>query len=337
MIIDVKTNNVNINKDYEIVIEKNLLDNIEEYINFPNNTLIVTDTNIPQEYIEKIIKKANKSFVYKIIPGESSKTIVTYQAIMELLLENKFTRNDLIIALGGGVVGDLTGFVAATYKRGIDFINIPTSTLSMIDSSIGGKVAVNFNDIKNVVGAFYMPKKVLISLDTLNSLPIRHYNNGLMEALKAGLIYDKELYNLFKNNKIDEIENIIVRSLNVKKQVVETDPLEKGLRKILNFGHTIGHAIESENFDSIFHGEAIAYGMLYFLNSNLKVEVKSIIENIIGKIDYKLDIEGAMNLIANDKKCSARGVSIVRVDEIGKAKIINYTLEELRSVLDGGL
>ena len=336
MIINVETKNANLNKDYEIVIEDDLLKDIEKYIDFPSNTLIVTDTNIPESYINQITKKANNAFVYKIKPGENSKNIESYLEITNVLIQNKFNRSDLIIALGGGVVGDLTGFVAATFKRGIDFINIPTSTLSMIDSSIGGKVAVNVNDIKNIVGAFYMPKKVLISLNTLESLSARHYNNGLMEALKAGLIYDKELYDLFKDNTLN-IKDIIIKSLMVKKDVVEKDPLEKGLRKILNFGHTIGHAIESQNFDTIFHGEAIAYGMLYFLNSNFKEEVKDIIEKIIGKVNYKLDVDNAINLISNDKKATSNGVDVVVVEKIGEALIKNYSLDNLKELLEGEL
>lgn len=336
MIINVETKKANLNNDYQIIIEDDLLSNIENYINFPANTLVVTDTNIPESYIEKIISKAKNSFVYKINPGENSKSINSYLEIMNVLIDNKFTRSDLIIALGGGVVGDLTGFVAATFKRGISFVNIPTSTLSMIDSSIGGKVAINVEKIKNIVGAFYMPKKVLISLNTLNSLPVRHFNNGLMEALKAGLIYDEKLYNLFKENSLN-IKDIIVRSLMVKKDVVENDPLEKGLRKILNFGHTIGHAIESQNFDTVFHGEAIAYGMLYFLAPDYKDEVKMIIEKVIGKINYKLDVANAMQLISNDKKATNNGIDVVVVEKIGKAEIKNYSLESLKELLEGEL
>lgn len=336
MVINIETKNAKLNKDYEIIIEEDLLTKIEEYIEFPNNTLIITDTNIPENYINQIKVKAKNAFVYKINPGENSKSFDSYLEIINVLIENKFTRSDLIIALGGGVVGDLSGFVASTFKRGISFINIPTSTLSMIDSSIGGKVAVNVNDIKNIVGAFYMPKKVLISLNTLRTLPARHFNNGLMEALKAGLIYDEELFNLFKENNLN-IREIIVRSLMVKKEVVEIDPLEKGLRKILNFGHTIGHAIESQNFNLIFHGEAIAYGMLYFLNSEYKDEVKKIIEKLIGKIDYKLNIEKAMELIANDKKATNSGIDVVVVEKIGKAEIKNYSLNSLKELLEGEL
>ena len=336
MVLNVKTKKVNINNSYDIVIEDNLFNELEKYIKFPTNTLIITDYNVPQNFIDIICSKAKNSYVYKIKPGEDSKTIDSYLEATKILIDNKFTRKDLVIALGGGVVGDLAGFVASTYKRGISFINIPTTTLSMIDSSIGGKVAVNYNGIKNIVGAFYMPKKVLISLNTLESLDKRHYNNGLMEALKAGLIYDKDLYELFKHETLN-IKEIIIKALMVKKKVVEKDPLEMNLRKILNFGHTIGHAIESQNFNSVFHGEAVAYGMLYFLNPELKEEVKTIIERIIGKIEYKLDKNQTLELISNDKKATDNGIDVVIVEKIGTTKVVNYKLEEIMRLLEGEL
>ena len=167
--------------------------------------------------------------------------------------------------VGGGLVGDLSGFVASIYNRGIKFINIPTTTLSMIDSSVGGKVAVNLNDTKNVIGSFYNPEVVIIDPNVLSTLPTRHYYNGLVEALKMGLCLDKDLYNLFKHDIDSNLEDIIKMSILAKKNVVELDPKEENLRKVLNFGHTIGHAIESSNFNDFYHGEAVACGMLYFI------------------------------------------------------------------------
>lgn len=339
-IINVITDKNN-NKNYNIYIDDNLLDSIENLIDFPNKTLIITDSNIPSEYYEKIVIKAKYSYVYKITPGENSKTFDSYLKIMNLLIDNTFSRKDLVIALGGGVVGDLAGFVASTYKRGVDFINIPTSTLSMIDSSIGGKVAINVNDIKNIVGSFYMPKKVIISLDTLNSLPRRQYYNGLIEALKAGLIYDESLYQMFINGfeKLEEREylrEIILKSVNIKKDVVEKDPYEKGLRKILNFGHTIGHVIESENFDKIYHGEAVLIGMMYFCSEEILKELKcfynklNIINNNVFN-NIKLDIDNGIKLLANDKKASGEYVDVVYVEKVGShvvRKVLLSNLEE---------
>ena len=346
---NVRIINVTINEklgtSYNIYLGNDLLENIESIIEFPENTLIITDTNIPTLYQEYIIKKAKKCYVYQINPGEDSKNLFVYKEIIEYLVSLSFSRNDLIIALGGGVVGDLAGFVASTYKRGIKFINIPTSTLSMIDSSIGGKVAVNVNDVKNSVGAFYMPNTVIISFDTLKSLPLRHYYNGLMESLKAGLIQDKELYKLFIDNLHDlENENIlkeiIEKSIYVKKRVVEEDPYEQGLRKILNFGHTIGHVIESENFNKIFHGEAVLLGMMYFSSEEIKIDLDKVI-NKLNSINsgalkyYSFNKQKAFELVCNDKKRSSSGIDVICVNEVGKAFIKKMALDELKSLIEG--
>ena len=270
MIIPINLNNTS----YDVIIERGILDKIEEYLIFPQKTLIITDNNIPNEYTEKVIKKKNDIMKYVIESGEISKNLLTYQEIIAFLVKNNFSRDDLIIALGGGVVGDLAGFVAATYKRGCRFVNIPTSTLAMVDSSIGGKVALDFERFKNVIGCFYQPEKVIIDLNVLKTLPKRHYNNGLIEALKAGLVGDSELFDLFlKNEYIDKIEDVVVRSLLVKKRIVEEDPYDRNIRKYLNFGHTIGHAIESSYFDEIYHGEEFYLWILNVLIPELKKEV----------------------------------------------------------------
>lgn len=343
-IINVITDEKN-NKSYNIYIGNKLLDNIEELISFPNKTLIITDDNIPDTIITKVSSKANNCYIYKIKPGENSKTIESYVSIINTLITKEFSRSDLVIAIGGGVVGDLSGFVASTYKRGVKFINIPTSTLSMIDSSIGGKVAINFNDIKNIVGSFYMPNMVIISLDTLNSLPERQYYNGLMEALKAGLIYDKGLYEYFIKNfeKIkdyDVLKNILIESVKIKRAVVEIDPYEMGLRKILNFGHTIGHVIESENFNAIFHGEAVLMGMMCFCSESVREDLKSILYKLkeINKVDYdniNFDSNKAFMLLKNDKKCKDNFVDVIYVENPGEAEIRKTSLDELKIMLEG--
>ena len=343
-IINVITDEKN-NKSYNIYIGDKILDNVEKLISFPNKTLIITDDNIPDSIITKVSLKANNCYIYKIKPGENSKTIESYVSIMNTLITNEFSRSDLVIAIGGGVVGDLSGFVASTYKRGVKFINIPTSTLSMIDSSIGGKVAINFNEIKNIVGSFYMPSMVIISLDTLNSLPQRQYYNGLMEALKAGLIYDKGLYEYFIENfenikDYDVLKNILIESVKIKKAVVEIDPYEKGLRKILNFGHTIGHVIESENFNVVFHGEAVLMGMMYFCSESLREELKVILNKLkeINNVDYQninFDTDKAFMLLKNDKKCKDNFVDVIYVENPGEAEIRKTSLDELKIILEG--
>ena len=253
-------------------------------------------------------------------------------------MEQQFSRKDCIIAIGGGVVGDLSGYVAASYMRGIDFIQIPTTTLSQIDSSIGGKVAINLDEVKNIIGAFYQPKIVIIDPDTLQTLPKRHYINGLIEALKEGLIYDESLFNLFEAGDIyKDLDQIIEKALYVKKDVVEKDEKEQHLRKILNFGHTIGHAIESYyHLSEYLHGECVAFGMLYFIEKeDIKKRVLAIYDKLGIKASAPYDPDTVYGLLCNDKKAAHGSVSIVKVKEIGKAEIQDMKLEEVRVLLKG--
>ena len=321
-------------QDYKIVIGHSFLQKLGEYVKLPKKVMIVTDTNIPREYIYKVANLCQEHYIHPIIPGERSKTMVVYQRIIEKMLNANFTRSDMVIAIGGGVVGDLAGFVAATYKRGVRFINIPTSMLAMVDSSIGGKVAVNVNNIKNCVGAFYQPELVMIDIDTLESLPSRHLYNGLVEALKSGLIADKDLYNIFANaSYLDKLDEVIIRSLQVKKSVVEADPYEKGLRKILNFGHTIGHAIETLNINEIYHGEAVAEGMLYFVNPTLKEELTNIIHDMGINLEIKNSPQELMEIIKNDKKAKNDMITVVKVNEIGRAELVDISFADLESIV----
>ncbi len=254
-------------RGYDIVMERGVLHRLAQEVDLNRNVLLVSDSKVPVQWIDAV-KEQCPHCVVKIVPsGEESKSFAVWEELLSCMLEHHFLRSDLVIALGGGVVGDLAGFAAACYMRGIDFVNIPTTTLAQIDSSIGGKTAINAGGIKNNIGAFYQPIKVLIDFDTLSTLPRRHYVNGLVEALKAGLIYDPQLFALFENGNIDDdLEKIIYRSLCMKKDVVEKDERESGLRKILNFGHTIGHAIEGYyHMEEYLHGECVAMGMLYFM------------------------------------------------------------------------
>ena len=195
-----------------------------------------------------------------------------YQRVIDHLLHLDFSRNDYIIALGGGVVLDLCGFVASTFKRGLHLINIPTTTLSMVDSSIGGKVAINHSKLKNVIGSFYHPDVVLIDPETLLTLPKRHFINGTIEALKTGLIGDEQLYRIFfEDDYKEKYDEIIYRSLLFKAKIVMEDEKEQSIRKILNFGHTFGHAYESYFAMKYYlHGEAVALGILWRIKKSIK-------------------------------------------------------------------
>ena len=254
---------MNLGEDsYDIIVERGVLSKANKQLNLNRRVLVVTDSGVPEEYAKSLASQCKDGIIYTVPMGEASKSLDIFGKVLGTMLDNGFSRKDCVVAVGGGVVGDLAGFAASAYMRGIDFYNIPTTLLSQIDSSIGGKTAINFGGVKNIVGAFYQPKKVLIDPDLLATLPERQISNGLAEAIKMALTSDKELFNIFENKDIDEnIDEIIIRSLNIKKSVVEQDEKESGLRKILNFGHTIGHGIESsEEMSELYHGECVALG-----------------------------------------------------------------------------
>ena len=265
---------------YDIVVERGILEKAGEHLNPDRRVLIVTDSGVPEIYAQTLAKQCKSPVICTVESGEASKSIETFSFLLQTMLENGFSRKDCVAAVGGGVVGDVSGFAASAYMRGIDFYNIPTTLLSQIDSSIGGKTAINFSGIKNIVGAFYQPKKVLIDPDLLKTLPDRQISNGLAEAIKMSLTSDKELFEIFENKDIKEnIDEIIIRSLNIKKSVVEQDEKESGLRKILNFGHTIGHGIESSgNMKELYHGECVALGLIPMCGESVKPRVINVLK-----------------------------------------------------------
>ncbi len=330
--------NINLkNAQYPVYLERGILSKISQYVNLQRKIMIITDTNVPKNYATTLQSQCKESYIYRIQASEHSKCLSVFEDICRTLLKYHFSRNDCIIALGGGVVGDLSGFVASSYMRGIDFIQVPTTTLSQIDSSIGGKVAINLDDTKNIIGAFYQPKAVFIDFDTLKTLPRRHYYNGLVEALKAGLIYDKKLFDIFENTNIDDhLEEIIYRSLCVKKDVVEKDEKEMGLRKILNFGHTIGHAIESYfDLTTYYHGECVALGMLYFIDEDIKKQLLPIYEKMHLSQNVSYNKEKVFQYIKNDKKASGNLITTVQVKQIGKAILVPMDLQQIYQILKG--
>lgn len=325
--------------EYDIIVERGVIHHIAEYINLDRKVLILTDQNIPQKWIDIVSSQCDTSMVYKVPGGEDSKSMKVFEEVLQACLSFHMGRKDLMIALGGGVIGDLCGFVAASYMRGIDFMSIPTTTLSQIDSSIGGKTAINLGKVKNIVGAFHQPKLVLVDLDTLSTLPERHVKNGLVEAVKAGLIRDPELFEIFeRDNYMDHLEEIIYRSLCMKRDVVSQDERESGLRKILNFGHTIGHGIEAYyNLETYYHGESVAMGMFYFLGSEeLKMRLKAVCERMGVPVKAPIDIQKVYEITALDKKASGGTISTIWVDEIGKAYVKDIAQEEILSILKQG-
>ena len=319
------------NRGYDINVGRGLLCKANELFRLDRKTFIVTDSGVPAEYAKAIARCAKDAKIVTVPEGEGSKSPETFAMLCEEMLRFGMTRTDCAVAVGGGVVGDLTGFAAASFMRGIDFYNVPTTVLSMVDSSIGGKTAINLGGVKNIVGAFHQPKGVLIDLDTLKTLPKRQISNGLAEAVKMSMTSDKELFSLFENEEINEnnIEEIVIRSLNIKKYVVEQDERESGLRKILNFGHTFGHGVEAvEEMRGFYHGECVAIGMLVASSDEVRARLVPILKKLNLPTEYSGDVEGALSFISHDKKCDGDLVSIVFVDEIGAFRTENLKVSE---------
>lgn len=321
-----------------VIIERKSHLHLKDYIDFNCKVFVISDTQIPHSLKKEVMDQLENAVLIEVAEGEVSKSFETYQMLLEKLLSLDFSRKDMVLALGGGVIGDLAGFVAGTYKRGCRFVSIPTTTLSQIDSSIGGKVAINLNGIKNCVGCFYHPETVIVDVDTLKTLSKRHFYNGLVEALKAGCIQDPVIFDLFKEH-IEEIdvespylEEIIERSLLMKKRVVEEDEKEQHIRKILNFGHTIGHAIESlYHLHDYYHGECVANGMVMIEdNEQIRNDLITILKKMNIPFVTSLDEEACIRFIKNDKKAKGNEIDVVKVNELGKAVIERIRIDELR-------
>lgn len=333
MIINVKTTS----GSYDITLKRNAINEVSNILNIKGKALIVTDSGVPEEYSKIVASQIKNSLIYTFPQGEQSKNFETYSALLKTLAENNFDRNDCVIAVGGGVTGDMAGFTAATYMRGIKFYNIPTTLLSQVDSSIGGKTAIDFLGYKNLVGAFYQPNAVIIDTDVLKTLPKRHFNNGLCESIKMAATSDSGLFKLLEeNNAEDIIDTVIEKSLLIKKQVVEEDEKETGLRKVLNFGHTIGHAIETvTGLNELYHGECVALGMMFMANGEAKEKIKNLLtkNNLPTETDF--NVEAVYEALHHDKKSAGSGVNVVTVKNIGEFEFEFLEYNEIYKILKG--
>ena len=315
---------------YNIEIERGCLSKAEQYLDLNRKVMIITDEGVPTEYAEKIAQQCRIAYIKVVPQGETSKSFQMTEEILKDMLELQFSRKDCVVAVGGGVVGDLAGFVASLYMRGVDFYNVPTTLLAQVDSSIGGKTAINLAGFKNMVGAFYQPKTVLIDLDTLESLSQRQVVNGLMEAVKVGATSDKDLFDIFENgNWKEQLDVIIEKALLVKKYVVEEDEKESHLRKILNFGHTIGHGFESAAKGKYLHGECVALGMLYMSDKKVQEQLLKIYDNLGFEIPRKEEFHlgEVKTAILHDKKANAAKCSVVYVSKIGNGTIEEWDMD----------
>lgn len=317
---------------------------------------IVTDSTVDSLYGDAVLNilsgKCQKAVKYTFPAGEASKTLDTVKALYTFLIEEGFDRRDMLIALGGGVVGDLTGFAAATYLRGIDFVQVPTTLLSQADSSIGGKTGVDFDGYKNMVGAFKMPRLVYMNLSTLKSLEDRQFYSGFAEVMKSALIKDAPFYewlieNMYEicDKELNVLEEMVMRSCSIKKLVVEKDPTEQGDRALLNLGHTIGHAIEKAKNFELYHGECVALGTVAAAYISWKKEMLSMeeyyeIRDMFVPFYLPISVDGIdpqeiLKLTKSDKKMSAGKIRFILLKKIGKA-VIDHTVtdEEILAAIE---
>ena len=327
---------VNLDNAYDIIIQKGILDKCGEELNLNRRVLIVTDEGVPAQYAETVKKQCKEGIIGVIGQGETHKSLESFAKLQQIMLDNNFTRKDCVVAVGGGVVGDLAGFVASAYMRGVDFYNIPTTVLSQVDSSVGGKTAINFGGVKNIVGAFYQPKKVLIDPQVLNTLSPRMISNGIAEAIKMSATFDKKVFEEMESkDEINDFTPIIAEAIKTKAMVVEQDEKENGLRKVLNFGHTIGHGIEIASDGALYHGESVALGMLCMCDDSVKDRLAGILKKLNMPVTCSIDKNTAVNAILHDKKATGNSkISSVYVSELGTFEFRDMSIEELADRLD---
>lgn len=319
--------------DYEILVSNNIINNLSDlikpYLINENEVYIITDKNVYNIYrlkLAEVLPNIGLNWIV-IRPGEKAKSYKNYINLSNELIKRGIKRNSLIISFGGGVVGDLAGFISSTLYRGINYIQIPTTLLSQVDSSIGSKTGINNKYGKNLIGAFYDPKLVIIDPLLLNTLPVREYNNGVAEIIKAGLIADAEIIELLEKNTTNKVsKDIIVKSLEVKQLIVMKDPYEKNIRKYLNLGHTLGHAVENNlGYGKIKHGEAVAHGILFSLEFSKKLNILeddtlikrvSDLLNKYNLINKSISYTKHFNQMFYDKKALNNGINYVLLKKI---------------------
>jgi len=329
-------------RDYNIYVGENLTDNVLQYMEVPfDKIFIITDQTIAKLYLERLKAnfKKDKVFCHILKPGEDEKNLSTTNQIYDFFILNKISKADLVLAFGGGVVGDISGFAAATILRGVNVVQIPTTVLAMIDSSIGGKCGVNLRGGKNLVGTIYQPRGVVCDIALLKGLPKTEISNGLSEAVKDGFIKNPQILKSVENF---DLYNTIIQSIKVKKEIVEVDEFEDNVRMLLNFGHTFGHAIEKlGEYKKFSHGQAVAIGMVLALKLGIKLKITKpeILQTLIILLN-KLSlptvcpytVQEMHKYICADKKVRGDKVHFVFVEDIGISRIIPIPLNDLRGI-----
>ncbi len=341
-------------KSYKVLIGNGILSDSGRLIaevSHAKIAAIVTDDMVNSLYadsLETSLKAAGFDTVRFVFPnGESSKNINTYSEMLEFMAENHLTRSDLIVALGGGVVGDMAGFAAATYLRGIDFVQIPTTLLAMVDSSVGGKTAIDLNAGKNLAGAFYQPSLVIADIDTLSTLTPEIFSDGMAETVKYGVLFDREFFDfLMKNEAKDRLDYIVEKCVKFKRDTVNADENDRGIRGLLNLGHTAGHAIEKCSGYRISHGSAVAIGMVIiargaYKSGLVKEDISPRIIDILKKYNLPTETDfTAQELFKTaeiDKKCDGDSITLVIPETVGKCKLYKTEFKNFYDILEKGL
>ena len=318
---------------YNITVECGALKKANELFDINRQTLILTDDGVPDKYANLIASQAKQAHIITLEQGEKNKCPEKYLEILKKMLELSFDRRSCVVAVGGGVIGDLAGFVAASYMRGVDFYNVPTTLLAQIDSSIGGKVAIDFCGYKNILGAFYQPKGVLIDPNVLDTLDARQYGCGMAEIIKMYATSNKKMFERLEDRCSNLTrEEMIVEALKIKADVVMKDEKENGLRKILNFGHTVGHAVESISSKEVFpllHGECVGIGMLAVSESQVRRRIMHLLHRYDLPTAYRCSKQELIEAMLHDKKNIEGKITTVHVPEIGEFLLKEETAEEI--------
>lgn len=341
---------INVSKPYDVIIQKGILKDVGKIardIFSSSGALIITDDKVDSLYgemLENSLKEANfdtHKFVFK--NGEASKNIDTFTDILNCMAELKMTRNDVIFALGGGVVGDLSGFSAASYLRGIKFIQIPTTFLAAVDSSVGGKTGINLKSGKNLAGAFHQPSVVLCDPDTFKTLPDSVLADGISEAIKSGIIKDASLFSKFKDGSyINDLSSIVSACVKIKGCIVENDEFESDMRRLLNLGHTVGHAVEKCSKYAISHGHAVAIGMAIvskaaeksgLCEKGLSKEITAALKACSLPTSCNFSADELTDVILSDKKRVRDYVAFVIPEKIGSCIIHNVPISEIKDFI----
>ena len=340
-----KTIRVNTQKPYDVLVGSGLLAHCGELINGYDTVVVITDDHVAPLYLQTVKTSFNNTRVlhYVVKNGEVSKSMETLSEIYEFLAQNAVTRSDLLVALGGGVIGDLTGFAAASFLRGVDFIGIPTTLLAQVDSSVGGKTGINISAGKNLVGAFYQPKLVVCDIDTLETLPPKQFSCGMAEVIKYAAISSEKMASRLLNQNIKDIlSDIIYECITIKKDIVSEDEFENGKRMLLNFGHTLGHAIEKElGYGTVTHGEAVAIGMsiityIYEGNSFTKKGTHQELTQLLEKYNLpthcKLTLNSLIEQTLRDKKRKGGSINIIALKQMGQAEILKISVQKWKEL-----